>query len=287
MSYKNKIFRILSALILVSVSIGFAVNPAHAASQASTTPTIEILRVVRNQSVSIEAYNFPANDALRATMGPSGGQGVDDVVVGTIPTNRSGFAAATLNIPQSLMNTERLVIRLQSPTTGFFAFNTFANTTYSNGSVKVPPPVFDTRTSDSVSKQITYQQPADIWRGNAGVFLPSSSFTGRLVLTQARSNAATAGQGLDFVQRLVDFRILDNKGAEFRQVFGLVYVYFNLNKQTRAAWEAGELSIYHYDTRQGKWVQCPTHLVQTRNLPHGRLTCYAGKFGTYGLVYQP
>jgi murein DD-endopeptidase MepM/ murein hydrolase activator NlpD len=253
-------------------------------TQSSTIPTIEFLSVKRNHSVIVRVSNFPDNDTLRVTMGPSGSKGIDGIRVGTVSSGKGGSFTDTFDIPTALKDTGRIVIRFQSSITGFYAYNTFTNSTFGSGVERIPQPDFDTRTSNQVSKKISYQEQVDIWLGNSGVYLPSSAYTGWLVLSSTTPDDSYVKRGHHFIQRWIDVRIYNNDAVEFKQLYGLVYVYFNLNRQTRAAWDAGELSIYHFDAREGKWVEYPTHLVTTKNWPYGRVTCYASQFGTYGLV---
>ena len=252
-------------------------------SPTSTVTAIEFLSVKWNHSVTVKVTNFPDNDTLRVTMGPSGSKGIDGIRVGTVSSGKGGSLTDTFDIPTSLKDTGRIVIRFQSPITGFYAYNTFSNSTFGSGFERVPAPAFDTWTSNQVSKRVFYQESADIWLGNSGVYLPSSAYAGWLVLSSTTPDDSYM-KGQNFVQRWIDVRIYNNDAVEFKQLYGLVYVYFNLNRQTRAAWDAGELSIYHYDANGGQWVECPTHLVGTKNWPYGRLACYAGQFGAYGLV---
>ncbi len=92
-------------------------------------PTFSISSVTRDGSVSIQAYNFPANDTYNVYMGPMGTQGIGGILVDTISTGAGGSFPATFTIPAALYGSYQISIRLQSPTTGYYAYNWFYNNT--------------------------------------------------------------------------------------------------------------------------------------------------------------
>ena len=97
-------------------------------------PYFFIKSVVRDESVTIQAHNFPANDVFIVTMGPYGGYGVGGFVVATTTTGPQGGAfEATYPIPAALADSYLIAIRLESPTTGYFAYNWFYNNTFIPG----------------------------------------------------------------------------------------------------------------------------------------------------------
>jgi hypothetical protein len=119
--------RVISILITLLAVITF-VLPASASSLSSQlNPYFNILEVVKDQSVTIEVFNFPANDNFRVTMGAYGSLGIGGVVVGFTESGKGGSFKATYSIPSTLTGYERLAVRLQSPTSGYFAYNWFWN----------------------------------------------------------------------------------------------------------------------------------------------------------------
>jgi hypothetical protein len=131
---------------------------------------------------------------------------------------------------------------------------------------------------------VVFEEAADVSLGQAGIFMPASAYSGRVQITRidpTPSKYSTLRQ--TFVYRWMDFRILDSKGNEFEKLFGLVYVYFNLDGQSLADWEDGDLSIYRFSEKEDRWVECPSRLLENENAPHGRLACFANEFGVYGL----
>jgi hypothetical protein len=106
-----------------------AVTPtatAPAATPQSANPSFSITTVQRDQSVTIQTRNFPANQSFTVTMGPFGGLGVGGTVVGTTNSGAGGSFTATYNIPANLAGSHRIAIRLQS-SQGYFAYNWFYN----------------------------------------------------------------------------------------------------------------------------------------------------------------
>lgn len=135
----------------------------------------------------------------------------------------------------------------------------------------------------SANFTLTYQEPEDVFLGKGGVFMPSSNYTA--VATINRWNPyGIDHEGLRFVERWIEFRIYDSNTKAFTQLWGVNYVYFNLNVRQRRMWNADELGIYYYNENNLTWVECPTLLVAAKNAPHGRLTCVMPGFGYYGLA---
>lgn len=92
-----------------------------------TIPTFGIQSVVKDSTVTILTSNFPANDSYTVTMGYMGTKGVNGVVVGTQPSGTGGSFTATYTIPAALQGQAQIAIRLQSATTGYYAYNWFYN----------------------------------------------------------------------------------------------------------------------------------------------------------------
>lgn len=96
---------------------------------ANTIPTFTITAVVENDTVSIKGKNFTTNDSYKVYMGLFGTKGVGGVEVATQATDGSGTFNATYSIPNSLKNVSPIAIRLQSPSTGYYSYNWFYNST--------------------------------------------------------------------------------------------------------------------------------------------------------------
>jgi hypothetical protein len=121
------------------VGIG-AVQPAEPAAPVAPVaplppdqaPLFDIVEVVANDSVTIETRNFPPNQTFTVRMGLSGTRGIGGTVVDTTHSGAGGTFRATYDIPQNLHGQDGIAIRLDSPQ-GFFSFNWFVNTTWTEG----------------------------------------------------------------------------------------------------------------------------------------------------------
>ena len=106
--------------------------------QAGVIPTFSISDVDTDDAVTIQTYNFPANDTFVVTMGAFGTKGIGGIQVATTKSGDGGTFNATYDIPESLQGTYRLAIRLESPTTGYYSYNWFYND--ESGVVVTAPP---------------------------------------------------------------------------------------------------------------------------------------------------
>jgi hypothetical protein len=161
--------RLISILITILALTAF-VFPITAS--AHTVPYFTILEVVNDQTVTIQAYNFSANDSLRVTMGPYGSYGINGVVVADSSTGSSGSFTATYTIPSTLAGSEKIAIRLESPTTGFFAYNWFWNNP-STAPVTTPIPGYSGFPTFSI-KSVVMNQSVTILTNNLP---PNDTFT--------------------------------------------------------------------------------------------------------------
>jgi hypothetical protein len=95
----------------------------------SGIPTFSIVSVVKDTSVTIKTTNFPAHVTFQVTMGAFGSLGIGGTVVTTTDSGAGGSFTATYSIPAKFKGSARIAIRLQSPTTGYYAYNWFYNNT--------------------------------------------------------------------------------------------------------------------------------------------------------------
>lgn len=133
---------------------------------------------------------------------------------------------------------------------------------------------------------LTYQEPVDLSLGKAGVFMVSSSYNASATINRFEPYGTYPAEDLNFYDRWLDFGIYDYYGNPYLGLYGFNYAYFNLKYQTRKLWDEGELSIYRWDIDRRDWIECPTFLVEMKNLPHGRVTCIMTTFGTYGIATE-
>jgi len=94
-------------------------------------PYTNVVSVIQDTSVTLTAYDFPANQTFTATMGPMYTRGVNGTAVGSVHSGSGGSFTVTFNIPANLKGRDRISIRLQSPQ-GYFAYDWFYNSTGSD-----------------------------------------------------------------------------------------------------------------------------------------------------------
>jgi len=103
-------------------------------------PTFSILSVVRDKTVTIQAYNFPANDKFDVLMNYMGTKGKNGIKVDRLSTGTGGSFKETFSIPAALQGERQIAIRLQSVTgSGYFAYNWFWNNTAGGTGAPVSP----------------------------------------------------------------------------------------------------------------------------------------------------
>lgn len=93
-------------------------------------PVFSISSVVRDKSVTIQAYNLPPNDTFTVLMGPMGTKGINGIKVTSIDTGKGGSQKFTFTVPSALKGSYQISIRLQSAKSGYFAYNWFYNVTF-------------------------------------------------------------------------------------------------------------------------------------------------------------
>lgn len=91
-------------------------------------PTFGIRGVVENQSVTIQANDFPADQTYVVMMGPMYTGAVNGIVVDTKSTGEGGTYFETFSIPESLHGSDRIAIRIEF-SGGRYAVNWFYNNT--------------------------------------------------------------------------------------------------------------------------------------------------------------
>jgi len=91
-------------------------------------PTFSIAKVVADTRVKIAGSNFPPNDTFLVRMNWMFTRGIAGTIVETVTTDADGnLSDVKFNIPSYLYISNRIAIRLESPTTGYYAYNWFYN----------------------------------------------------------------------------------------------------------------------------------------------------------------
>lgn len=98
--------------------------------QSSTIPTISVVSVKADESVTIRTHDFPAGYNFVVTMGYMGTAGIGGTVVATTASGNGGSFDVTYPIPEGLRGQQQIAIRLQTEHLyPYYAFNWFYNNT--------------------------------------------------------------------------------------------------------------------------------------------------------------
>jgi hypothetical protein len=89
-------------------------------------PTISIIAVVKDSTVTIKTNNYPPNQKFTVRMGAFGTKAIGGTVVGTTDSGKGGVFEATYTIPEAMKGKLLIAIRLDSPA-GFYSYNWFWN----------------------------------------------------------------------------------------------------------------------------------------------------------------
>lgn len=88
-------------------------------------PTFSISSVVKDQSVTISAVNFPPGQTFTVRMGAFGTMGIGGTTITTFNSGNGGSFTATYPIPAAIAGSAQLAIRLE--TGYYYAYNWFWN----------------------------------------------------------------------------------------------------------------------------------------------------------------
>ena len=114
-------FPVIILLLVLTAMFG-----APSLVQAVTIPTISIVSVEPDVSVTIKTADYPANVDFDVRMGKIGTKAIDGFLVDTVNSGPGGAQTYTFDIPADLQGLDLIAIRLES-VSGFFSYNWFAN----------------------------------------------------------------------------------------------------------------------------------------------------------------
>jgi hypothetical protein len=86
-----------------------------------------ISSVVKDQSVTISAVNFPPGQDFTVRMGDFGTLAIGGMVITTFNSGAGGSFTATYPIPAAIAGSYKIAIRLESATGYYYAYNWFYN----------------------------------------------------------------------------------------------------------------------------------------------------------------
>jgi hypothetical protein len=96
------------------------------AAAPSGIPTIEVVSVAADKSVTLKASNFPAGKQVEVRMGKNGTLGAGGALVTTVDAG-TGVFTGTYTIPAELKGQSVIAIRLESRWGGYYSYNWFYN----------------------------------------------------------------------------------------------------------------------------------------------------------------
>jgi hypothetical protein len=145
-----------------------------------------------------------------------------------------------------------------------------------------------------LTQAIVFGKEYDIvLEGKVGFYTASSAMSGnlRMELITPDSTRAFKDTQMSFIQDWVDISLRDADGKVLTQVYGVMYLYFNLSEADRKLYDEGRLNIYRWvgdEDSKKDWELCATQIfMKNENKPHGRLVCAINKFDTYTMALQP
>ena len=117
--------RVALLLAVMAGSMGFVLTQAASASAA--VPVFEITAVVKDTTVAIKTYNFPADRTFVVKMGKIGTKGIGGIQAGTTYSGTGGTFTAVYDIPAALKGSGQIAIRLEATKGGYYSYNWFWN----------------------------------------------------------------------------------------------------------------------------------------------------------------
>jgi len=105
----------------------FVTSSSGSSMAPGAIPTFMITAVEKDQWVEIQTDNFPADDYFTVTMGPMGSKGINGIVIGITYSGQGGRFTMKYDIPPALKGSNKIAIRLESPTSDYYAYNWFYN----------------------------------------------------------------------------------------------------------------------------------------------------------------
>ncbi|MEM7111159.1 MAG: hypothetical protein AAF614_01915 [Chloroflexota bacterium] len=122
-------------------------------------PTISIVSVNSDGTVTIRTNNFPANQTFQATMGAMGTRGVDGVSVGSTESGEGGSFEASYAVPDALQGHRQIAIRLQTAHANpYYAFNWFFNTVTATADASDAEEAVDESTDESADESAAEEE---------------------------------------------------------------------------------------------------------------------------------
>jgi hypothetical protein len=121
----------VTALVLLAVMASSVAAAPPSRFSSFVIPTISITSVDVDQSVTITTANFPAYTTFNVLMNTYGTLGVGGTKVASVDSGAGGALTFTFDIPSGLKGLQKIAIRLEATSGGYFSYNWFYNKTSS------------------------------------------------------------------------------------------------------------------------------------------------------------
>ncbi len=134
--FRSPVLRLALALTLVLALF----SSTFQSVSAGAIPTFSIISVEKDVKVEIKTFNLPAGKTFTVRMGPYGTLGIGGTTVGTFDSGSGGSLTKTFNIPDGLKGSQRIAIRMDADSGGYYAYNWFWNNPSSSSGAPTPIP---------------------------------------------------------------------------------------------------------------------------------------------------
>lgn len=117
---QSKLYRIFTICAVLLVLAGMA-----APAKAAAAPSFSIIKVVKDESITVRTYNFPAATLFTIRMDVVGNAAVNGIIVTQTNTGAGGSFEETYRIPAELRGKTQIAVRMEA--NGYYAVNWFNN----------------------------------------------------------------------------------------------------------------------------------------------------------------
>lgn len=121
-------------------------------------------------------------------------------------------------------------------------------------------------TTSQTNTDVIYGKPVDAWNGNCGAYISSPPLSGTVTISKV-----TMPEGPNR-QTICKANYTDFQGNTMANFGSPGWVYYNLNAETAALWNNGQLNMYIY--QNDTWQACSNPLFVDAG-EYGRLACYS------------
>ncbi|MBN2044028.1 MAG: hypothetical protein JW757_03330 [Anaerolineales bacterium] len=173
-------------------------SDSYGGTWSRATPYTRVLNVIPDTEVTLQVFNFPANKEFIVTMGPLGTRGIGGYVIGTQSTGEGGSFVVTYPIPAQLRGSDYISIRLESTSSGHYAYDYFQNvatdSSSSSGATTTTAASDATEGSGSVPVAADAAPSADITSsGSDWVLAPGTYPTTNIIAVVGGKTVTVAG----------------------------------------------------------------------------------------------